>query len=261
VISHHLVRPWGRFAYLRAEGAGNPLVLIHPLATGARLWEPFHAEFGPRDIIAIDLRGCGDSGWDGQPYAIADLAGDLLALLDALGIDTADIAGMSMGGCVAMAFAAAHPARARRLALCDTTAWYGPGASQAWEDRATGAETRPRQELIPFQTQRWFNEAFCRDHPEEVQRIVDLFVHTPAPAHAAACRSLGAFDARPVVGAITAATLVLTGEEDYAAPPEMGEALARAIPGAVFKLWHSVRHFAVLESRDLRAFIARHLNG
>lgn len=257
-----IAMPWGRQAYLRRSGSGVPLVLLHSLALSGQMWQVALPEIGPRrDVIAVDARGHGDSAWNGAPFAIADLADDVVELMAALGIERCDMAGMSMGGGIAMTVAAAHPQLVRNLALVDTTAWYGPQAADAWEERARAAEQKARAELLPFQTQRWFTESFRERSPAEVARVVDIFVRTSKEAHAQACRALGAFDARPFVGRITARTLVVTGEEDYATPPAMGEALAHAIPSAAFKLWPGVRHFSVFESSALRSYLAAHLDG
>jgi 3-oxoadipate enol-lactonase len=254
--------PWGKLVYRRTTRAdGNPLVLLHPLALSSCIWELALNELGPaRDVIAVDLRGHGESGWNGAPFTIEDLASDIAQLLTMLAVSRCDMAGMSMGGCVAMCIAATHSSLVRNLALCDTTAWYGPDGVTAWEERARAAEQKPRQELIAFQTQRWFSEGFRQRCPDDVQQVVELFLRTRGDVHAQACRALGAFDARPSIGRIQASTLALTGEEDYATPPSMGQALANGIPNGSFKLWPGVRHFSVIESPDLRAFLAQHLN-
>jgi 3-oxoadipate enol-lactonase len=253
--------PWGRLFYRRTPAQGTPLVLLHPLALGSRLWESTLDKIGEgRDVIAVDLRGHGESEWDGIPFSIADLAQDVMRLLESLDVHRCDIVGMSMGGCVAMSVAAMNPRLTRNLSLCDTTAWYGSDGPAAWEQRALGAERKPRAELLPFQIKRWFNEGFVERCPEVVRHVVDIFLRTPAACHAQACRALGAFDGRPLLGAVEANTLVLTGEEDYATPPEMGQALSQAIPRATFRLWPGVRHFSVLESAELRTVIARHVD-
>jgi 3-oxoadipate enol-lactonase len=259
--SDTISRPWGRLAYRRRSGHGTPLLLLHPLALAARMWDVAMPEIGPhRDVIAIDLRGHGDSEWDGAPFSIAEMADDIVELLRSLAIERCDLAGMSMGGGVAMIAAATHPRRVRNLALLDTTAWYGAEAKATWEERAHNAEQKPRIDLLAFQTQRWFTESFREHSPEDVKFAVDIFLATRPAAHAQACRALGAFDARSVLSRITARTLVITGEEDYATPPAMGEALAAGIPNATFTLWPGVRHFSVFESDGLRKRLAAHLD-
>jgi 3-oxoadipate enol-lactonase len=252
IETQSVAMPWGTFRY-RRTGRGTPLVLVHPLALSSRLWEPVLTDFLPgHDLVMPDVRGHGESRWDGAPYSIEDVANDLRTLLEALGIQHCSMLGMSMGGCVAMTFAARNPERVDRLMLCDTTACYGPNANQAWEERARAAEAKTRDEQIPFQTDRWFSEAFRDGHPLVVAHAADVFRNTTRDAHAGACRALGRFDLRPQLASISAETLVVTGEGDYATPPAMGRDLAHGIPGASFVLVRGVRHMAVLESADLR---------
>lgn len=104
-------------AYER-HGAGRPLVLIHGHPLDHAIWEPLvpllENDF---DLILPDLRSFGQSETIGTSYLIADMAADIATLLDSLNITRTAIAGHSMGGYVALAFARAHPDRVRGLAL------------------------------------------------------------------------------------------------------------------------------------------------
>lgn len=261
-----LDRPWGKLAY-RTSGTGRPLLLLHSLALSSGMWEPVLSEFAAgRRIVTVDLRGHGRSAWDWQAFSVEDMADDICCLIDALGVPGSepapvDVIGMSMGGTVAVALAAMHPELVGRLVACDTTAWYGPNAPEAWEQRARAAETTTREMQVPFQTDRWFGESFRRHHPETVSTVVGIFLSTSPEAHAAACRALGAYDGRSTLEAITATTLVATGEEDFATPPSMGVDLAAGISGATLQVWPGLRHFALIESSALRSAIRAFLSG
>src|SRR6185295_15294462 len=103
-------------------GTAAPLVLLHPFPFDRRVWGATAAALrASHRVIAVDARGFGESVPDGT-FSIADLADDVAALLDARGIATAAVAGQSMGGYVALAFANRHPARLRALVLADTRA-------------------------------------------------------------------------------------------------------------------------------------------
>ncbi len=231
-----------------------PWVLVHPLALSGRLWEPFLAELLPgHDLVMPDLRGHGESNWDGSAFSIGDMADDLRDLLDVLGIERCHMLGMSMGGSVAMTFASRYRTRLDRLMLCDTTAWYGENAKTTWDERAQAARSKTRGEQLPFQTVRWFSDAFQAQHQEIVKHVCEIFTGTKREAHAQACLAMGALDMRQRLAEIDVPTLVVTGEEDYATPPSMGEALAQGIRGARFELWPATRHMAVVESASLRA--------
>jgi len=252
--------PRHRIAYRRA-GTGHPLVLLHPLALSGAVWGGFARLLSDSfDVIAADARGHGDSGWDGGPFSVDDLADDVAALLDGLGLGSAHVVGMSMGGSTAISFAARHPGRAGGMVLADTTAWYGQDAVTTWEARARGVLAAPRESQVAFQADRWFTEEFRRRNPREVNRVVGIFLRTDSLAHAQACRALGAMDARGLLPAITARTLVVTGEEDYATPPDMGKAIADGVPDGSARVLGSLRHLSLVEDPGLAGVTAEFLS-
>ncbi|HVB06778.1 MAG TPA: alpha/beta fold hydrolase [Acidimicrobiales bacterium] len=252
--------PDGRLAYHRT-GSGSPLVLLHSLALGAEMWAGLARELASEhEVLALDLRGHGASEWSGAPFGVEELTDDVLALLDHLGHARAHLLGLSMGGSVALTLAGLAPERVERLVLCDTTAWYGEEAPKAWAERAAQAAGKPRYQQIAFQVDRWFTADFRRFHPEVVSAVTGLFLRTAPATHAEACRALGALDSRHLLAAITAPTLVITGREDYATPPAMGEAIAAGVPDGRF-LVSPARHFAILESPRLREVVREHLAG
>jgi 3-oxoadipate enol-lactonase len=253
--------PRSRIAY-RRSGTGPPLVLLHPLALSGAVWGTFARLLATSfDVIASDARGHGDSGWDGTPFSIDDLADDVAALLDALSLPAAHVIGMSMGGSTAISFAGRYPERADGLLLADTTAWYGADAAEKWEARARTAVEKPRELQVPFQADRWFTEPFRRRNADEVNRVVGIFLRTSSPAHAAASRAMGAMDSRPLLNNITARTLVLTGEEDYATPPAMGTAIADGVAGAVARVLPELRHLSLVQDPGLAGLAADFLAG
>ena len=90
-------------------------------------------------MLIYDCRGHGTSDKPAGPYTVELFARDLADLLDHVGWQSAVVAGASMGGCIALAFAAAYPARTAALGLIDTTAWYGAEAPQQWAERGARA--------------------------------------------------------------------------------------------------------------------------
>jgi 3-oxoadipate enol-lactonase len=253
--------PRQRIAYRRA-GAGAPLILLHPLALSGAAW----GEFADRltasfDVIAPDARGHGDSGWDGEPFTMDDLGDDVAVLLDTLGLPAAHVVGMSMGGSTAVSFASRYPDRVTAMFLADTTAWYGEQAKQAWSQRAVDVVTKTREQQVPFQVDRWFTEGFRQRNPSEVNRVVGVFLATSSLAHAQACRAFGAMDSRPLLAAVTAPVSVVTGEEDYATPPEMGQAIADGVPSGQATVLSGLRHMSLVENPALAGDAAAFLGG
>jgi 3-oxoadipate enol-lactonase len=251
----------GRLA-VRRWGSGEPLVLLHPLALSGELWTPLAETLADEfQVFAPDLRGHGSSAWDGKPFSIEDLAGDVAGTLDALGLTAVSLVGLSLGGSVAVTLAGLYPDRVRSLVLADTTAWYGDDAAAAWTERAEKAAAVPRPKQVPFQLDRWFTPEFRETHAVDADRVVKIFLHTNSEAHAAASIAMGNLDSRPLLPAVTAPTLVLVGEHDYATPPAMGRTLAEGIPGAKLEILPDLRHMSLIEQPALADRVRDHLRG
>src|SRR5690606_8423568 len=101
--------------------------------------------------------------------------------------------------------------------------------------------------LIPFQETRWFTDAFRANSPSVMAHCKAVFLANDVEAYLETCRMLGALDARGIIGGIEAPTQILVGDEDYATPVAMSEALAAAIPGARMRVLPQARHLSPLE--------------
>lgn len=254
-----MVMPWGTLSAVD-EGRGPVVVLLHSLAQSAELWRPLIDELSPSfRVIAPDARGHGSSTWDGNPFTVADLAEDVASLIGHLDAGPVSVVGMSMGGCTAIALASRHPELVDRLVLADTTADYGPDKAEAWETRASNASSKPREQQIEFQRDRWFSPAFVDAQPDEVQRVAEIFIKTDSEAHAAACRALGQFDDTDRLAKVVQPTLLLVGEDDYATPPDMAGALHQALPDSRLEILPQTRHLSLIENRRTWSMLRDHL--
>jgi 3-oxoadipate enol-lactonase len=254
-----LQRPWGATHYID-EGSGPLVVLLHPLAASGELWRPLIAELSPDfRVVAPDARGHGRSEWDRAPFSVPDLADDVAALVDHLDAGPARVAALSMGGCTTISFAVRHPEYVHRLVLADTTADYGPDKEEAWGERAEKAVSVPREKQLGFQVDRWFSPAFLQSDPAEVDRVSKIFLATDSHAHAAACLALGEYDDTAALHEISAPTLVLVGEEDYATPPAMAQALHAGIAHSRLHVLPETRHLSLVESAEARRLAREHL--
>lgn len=226
-------------------------VLVHSVAMDREFWRPVAERLAAKAaVLTYDCRGHGASGKPGGPYSVALFADDLADLLDHVGWPSALVAGASMGGMVALAFAANYPQRTAALGLIDTTAWYGPDAAKNWAERADKARLSGLGSLIAFQTTRWFGDAFRADHPEVVQGCIDVFLRNDIAAYGEACHMLGKADMRAALPGLKMPAAVVVGEEDYAAPPAMAEVLHHGIAGSTFTLLRKARHLTPLEYPD-----------
>ncbi|MFN5721174.1 MAG: alpha/beta fold hydrolase, partial [Bradyrhizobium sp.] len=126
--------------YYEIHGSGPPLILTHGYSSTSAMWQGQIEALSKRHkLILWDMRGHGQSDYPDDPdaYSEALTVGDIAALLDAAGADTAVVGGLSLGGYMSLAFHRAHPARVRALLIIDT----GPGfkkddAREAWNKRA-----------------------------------------------------------------------------------------------------------------------------
>ena len=236
------------------------VALIHSLALDHTFWTPVATIVdGSMALLAIDCRGHGRSGRSAEPFTVDRMADDLAAALDHAGWDRVVVAGCSMGGCVAMAFAARHPDRTAGLVAIDTTAWYGPDAPEAWAARSARARTGGMTALLPFQHDRWLSPSFRAGNPDVEAAADAVFVRTDVTCFDAACAMLGATDLRETIRGIRAPTTVLVGADDTATPPAMAEDIARRIPAATLQVLAGVRHLAPLERPDqIVAVLNRH---
>ncbi len=250
-IRHGAAADGSRLAWRLWDGPDDlpRLALVHSLALDGGMWEGVARLLAGRArILAVDCRGHGASDRVPGPYTTAQFADDLAAVLDAQGWDAVAVAGCSMGGCVAQDFAARHAARTGALVLVDTTAWYGPGAPEAWRERAEVALRGGMDALSGFQADRWFTTGFNAAKPEVLARWLGVFAANDPACYAAACRMLGEADLRPLLPRIAAPTAVLVGEEDGATPPAMARALAEAIPGATLQVIPGAKHLSPIEA-------------
>ncbi len=255
-----LETPRGSFEVHRSGDGGPMVLLLHPLALCGKFWSPLADYLGrTATVLALDAGGHGGSSWDGEPITVEKMADDAACVIEAAGGERAGVVGMSMGGCTAMALAARRPDLVDRLVLADTTSCYGPERVETWNERARNAQAKRRQEQAGFQLDRWFSERFRAEHPEQAQRVVDIFLGTDSAVHAAACRALGAFDGTAELGSIKAETLVVVGEEDYATPVAMAEVIVERIPGARLEVLRNARHLSLLEREDVWPALGTHL--
>ncbi len=237
-----------------SSGPAPRMVLLHSLAMDHRFWMPVIEKLdGAADVLALDCRGHGASQKPPGPYTVELFADDLAAVMDDAGWPKALVAGCSMGGCVALAFAKAYPERVEALGLVDTTAYYGDDAPKAWEERAQKALEGGMEKLIGFQKSRWFGDAFREANPDVLKAAIAVFLANDIAAYGETCRMLGACDVRAAMPNFKVPTRIIVGEEDYAAPVAMAEAMRDAIQGASLLVIDKGRHLTPLEVPELIA--------
>jgi 3-oxoadipate enol-lactonase len=240
-----------------APRPGAPrLVLVHSLALDRHVWDGVVPQLVPHaEVLTYDCRGHGHSDRKPGRYTAESFADDLAQLLDHLGWNAVTVAGCSMGGCVALAFAARYPGRATALGLIDTTAWYGDEAPQAFRKRAEAARDKGMHGLVGFQVTRWFSDAYAAANPPEMQRAVATFVANDFECYAATCALLGDADARAYLPSLRMPVAIVVGEEDYATPVAMAEYLHGQLPQSTLTVLPKARHLTPIEHPEAIASV------
>lgn len=240
------------FTLRSAAVAGSPrLVLIHPLGLDGTIWNQVAQQLNGRvELLTYDCRGHGRSGRAAMPFTTDLFAADLAQLLDHLDWPIVTLAGCSMGGCVAQAFAARYPLRLNALGLIDTTAWYGVDAPQKWRERIEAIRARGLKGMLEFQSQRWFSDAFRQRQPAAVARVNDILLRNDVECYAATCIMLGDADLRGLQSSVRVPVAIVVGEEDYATPVAMSQQMHAAMPGSTLKILPGVRHLAPIEAPE-----------
>jgi 3-oxoadipate enol-lactonase len=234
-------------SYTEAGPADAPVVVLsNSLGATRAMWDPQVPALAERyRVITYDTRGHGESPVPAGPYSLDDLVDDLVALLDEAGAERAHVAGLSLGGMTGMRLAAREPARLHRLALLCTSAFIGPGAG--YGDRARLVRAEGTGKVAPAVIERWFTPEFREQEPALVARMEAMIAATPDEGYAACCEAIDRMDLRPDLPGITAPTLVISGWQDPATPPEHQRAIADSIPGAELLTVSPGAHLANIE--------------
>ena len=249
----------------RGEGPGDPLVLLHGFPLNRKMWAPQVEAFSAtRRVITPDYPGFGASP---RPCAQPDMryyAEGVLGLLDKLGLDRVVLGGLSMGGYVAFACLRLFPERISALLLANTRP--DPDAEDARETRRKMARRIAEEgvEVIPeLQIERLFAPEVLKNNKKVVEFVHGIMMNSSPDGAVAA---LGAMRDRPdstgLLGKINVPTLVISGEKDTIATPEVMGEMAANIPGSHYHIISEAGHLSNLEvpeefNTTLREFLEK----
>jgi 3-oxoadipate enol-lactonase len=230
------------------EGPADAPVLLLSNSLGADLamWDPqVPALTELFRVVRYDTRGHGRSPVPDGDSTIDDLADDVVALLDRLEVPAAHVAGLSIGGMTALRLAVREPQRVRTLTVLCSSAYTGN--EQSWRDRAHTVRTEGTGAIAGAVISRWFTPGFAAANPDLIARLRATFAAHPDEGYASCCAAIAAMDQRADLSRITAPTLVVSGAEDAALPPEHQRVIAEGIPGARLLSLSPAAHLATIE--------------
>lgn len=243
----------------RCVGKGYPLVLIMGMTANMDWWDPefIDALSQKNRVLMFDNRGAGRTvAPDEGNFSCEMLADDTIALMDAKGIERANILGMSMGGLIAQELAIKYPERINKLILACTFCGGQHMIPASYEvmkiltDRSGGFEG-----LFDRTIKLMFTRDFLDANKEYVKNFKERYLRAPiSEANAArqflACAKTDTFDRLP---GIKIPTLIATGTDDPLIPPQNSRLLADRIPGSKLIEYKGCSHGFISQARD--AFI------
>lgn len=248
----------GSGVWWRSRGTGPAVVLLNGYGASADMWPSgWVASLADRyRVVTPDVRGGGWSRFAAAPFSIADLADDVVSVLDDAGIDRAVVLGLSMGGMVAQEVALAEPHRVTGLVLAGTRppapAFVHPpmSSSLAFVRGPRGGES-----LATFQRRLWSASVapgFPDRRPDLLDEVVAQSTARPTPRSALVhqLRAMTGWSGARRLESMGVPTAVVHGRLDQFAVPANGTAIAAAIPGATLTLLDDTGHLLPLEAPD-----------
>jgi pimeloyl-ACP methyl ester carboxylesterase len=240
------------------EGSGEETVLL-VMGLGARSadWgREFPAALAEKyRVVRFDNRGTGSSDKPKEAWTLDDMARDAVAVLDAVGVESAHVLGISMGGMISQLIALDHPARVKRLVLLSTN-FGGPTIVRPNAELIALLYSPPRgsapEEIVRVAMQMITAPGFADAHPQLIDELVEYARVEPTPkaVFATQLQAILSSDRSERVRDILAPTLVIHGDLDPLIPYENGVRLAERIPGARLVTLPGVGHVPSFEAPE-----------
>jgi len=220
-----------RQIYWRTDGdpALPKLVLLNSLGTEHGLWNPvMPALLESFHILRTDKRGHGGSTVLADTCSIADLAGDVLSVMDAARWDRVSICGVSIGGMQAMWLGAHAPERVERLVLSNTSASI---PAEVFAGRIAQVREQGLGLMADQVLGRFFTPDFIAAGSPAFHSVREALLQVDPMGYIACCAAIRDMDLLTFIGQIKAPSLVIIGEHDQSTPAAMGEQIASGISG------------------------------
>lgn len=242
--------------YYETYGTQTPLVLIHGLSGNSSAWRLLLPYLEKNfQLICYDMRGSGQTRFDGKAFSISDLADDLAALLDFLNINKAHILGHSMGGTIAQNFAARYPEKTNQLILLHSRVQNSFVSQRFWEGMINLRKKYaiPLQELVELGASWSFSPRFL-ENSDNIQMLKAFVGNYPYPQSVEnfelQANALKMFDGRVFASKLTMPTLIISGSEDILTPANPMRKLAKVLSHATYIEQEGGAHCSNIETPE-----------
>jgi 3-oxoadipate enol-lactonase len=226
------------------------VTLSHSLATDLSMWDPQVDVLKSRyRVLRYDTRGHGGTEVPDGPYTLEQMAEDVKALLQALGIARTHFVGISMGGMIAQVLALKDPGLLRSLILCDTSSRIPKDALPLWEERIDLAQKQGMDPLVESTMERWFTASFRRKPIPVHDKIRGMIRATPVKGYIGCSRAIMGLNLTERLSGIALPTLIVVGESDPGTPVSASEAIHEQIKGSELIILKSAAHLSNIEQQ------------
>ena len=222
-----------------STGSGAPLIFVSGLNGLARYWQPQIGVFAERfRVIAYDQRGTGESDRLQRTFSVDGFAADLVGLMDALGIESAHIVGLSTGGAIGQTLAVTQPQRVNRLVMCSTWTHCDPWFRRLFEARRAMYQTAGSALHAMFHPLWLYPPDYVNAHDGEIDEERKRSAGSAPPVEISVGRidALMKFDRRAGLRNIRSPTLIIASDNDYITPSYYAKTLVESIPGAQLEI-------------------------
>lgn len=236
-------------AYCLVGPEDAPVVVLgHALGSSSEIWGYQLPLLSPKfRVLLYDLPGHGESDPPVGQDSFDDLATDLAALLDHIGVDRVILAGLSIGGMIAQHFALLYPSRLQALVLCSTGAHTNEAGKKIFAERIARVTEEGIESQVEGSIGRWFTPQFLSTAPATVDWVRSLYRKTSVAGFINGCRAIQELDTVDRLGHIAAPTLLIPGELDQAFPETVSRAIQSKIKNAQLKLLTGAAHIGNVE--------------
>jgi 3-oxoadipate enol-lactonase len=243
-----------RISYDDIGPADAPAVCFaHALAADNGMWTeqvPALIARGLR-VLRVDMRGHGGSASPSGNATLDDLAGDIAAVIETLGIARVHFVGLSIGGMIGQALALRHASKVASLMLCESPPASLANVKQIWAPRIAAVTAAQSCEPIADGTmERWLSPAYKARNPVRYGQIRATVAATDPGGYLACIHALSNFDFTKELPSLRVPAMALYGEDDVASSAEENQKLASLIPGGRFVAFPGARHLPNVEAPD-----------
>jgi len=247
----------------RIDGEHGPWVMLsHGLATDMSMWDELTTALKDRyRVLRYDARGHGASAAPAGDYTLDMLVADAVGILDAVGVAQTHFAGLSMGGMIGLGMLIHHPKRVKSAVIADSRHTTQPEFTEVWLKRADAVRKGGIETIVASTVSRWSSAGLAERNPAAVARMEAMIRRTSVNGYCGCAAALARLNYGFGLNEINVPTLVMCGNEDHGAPPEITREMHAMIKGSRFLEIKQAGHISNIEqpkifNEAVRGFLA-----